>query len=104
MLRFTPEIVILLIRKDYPMTTVSNSIPLTPAIWMFCLIPTILGTWEMAQLHLVDHHNFCVMFSAVPCTNQPVIDPIADISSCNSYVLPPITGANLSGNSGLLFG
>src|SRR5690554_3446073 len=59
----------------------------------------------------VGTHQICYSIGANPCQDDdcldvtvianctdPVLDPIADVSVCDSYVLPPITGTDLSGN------
>ena len=34
----------------------------------------------------------------VNVTDAPILDPIEDVSSCDYYILEPISGTNLSGN------
>lgn len=46
-----------------------------------------------------DGENGLFVFRYIPpCPNPPEIDPISDVASCNFFVLPTITGSNLTGN------
>ena len=42
--------------------------------------------------------SFCIFAENATCTSPPQIDPHPNNTVCGSYILPPITGINLSGN------
>jgi len=65
----------------------------------------------------VGTHQICYDIGANPCADSdcinvtvianctdPVLDPIANVNACDSYVLPPITGSDLSGNEAYFTG
>ena len=42
--------------------------------------------------------NFIDVQQTIYVFQTPQINPLADVNACDSYILPPITGTNLSGN------
>ncbi|MCR9102794.1 MAG: gliding motility-associated C-terminal domain-containing protein [bacterium] len=60
--------------------------------------PAVNGgsVWATASGGLCESDPVQVTFNL---TTQPVINPIAPVTTCGSYTLPPISGSNLSGGA-----